>query len=933
MAEEKIDSYVDRNGVKADTEFIVSSLRSVYAEFQKLEGVKIDLKGLSGLANLSPAMQQAKASADALSQATAAVQQRVEQMNGKSKEFTTVLLAQVKAQKEAAAAALLEAKTANEVAKAKNNEAKASKEAAKAKEQEAKLLDQATNDYLQLSKAYNEAALKAKNYFVTLGESNPITKEAVANAAAIGDVLKKADAAVGQYQRNVGNYKSAFDGLGFSFTQIGRELPSLAVSFQQFALAISNNLPMVADELAKAKKEIAGLKAEGKDAPSLFSRITGALLSWQLALSVGIALITAYAKEIGNFFSGIFRGKRSFDEGRESIKALSETVASGKQAYADASKQVTELRQVIGLAKEGFIDKEKAVKFYNETIGKTTGEVKTLDEAEKALQKNAQAYINFTLAKAVATAAFTKAANLSTDALFNLLDPKEIKKRQDAIDFFGSKAEKAIQQQQEGAKKQVEIYQSIGQFAEQFAAKIAKTFKFDFFGGGDGTGGGGQDDAAKKAKEAADRRLKALFEIQKIEFQRRIDFNQQIADDENKSLAARLIALEEAQFNRKRLIELEGEVEKQLGEKTADEKLKIEVETNDKLLRANREYYKQNLAIREKFRADVEKSELDARARLEKALEEGYKRFAKLEEDRTKKEKEEAKKREEQEKEANARKADLQRQLVTELTNLSFTLFEANLTREKNALQDQIDLLEQRKQKDIEVANQTIANTEERAAAIQIIEARAAAQKEQLQQRQRQLDQRKAEFDKAQSIARIVQETAIGLIKLTADPNPFAKALIPLFLAVSAAQLATVIATPIPRYFRGKNVPGSMDSYEGPAVVDDGGRPEAIIREDGSVEIGGNTPRITHVKKRDVILPDADMLINYVLAGHMGGRLAVKPMQLGTDLSRLEKGLKSIEQAVKTQPRLNLNASERGMTALWQFGANQTTYINDNTNW
>jgi hypothetical protein len=312
---------------------------------------------------------------------------------------------------------------------------------------------------------------------------------------------------------------------------------------------------------------------------------------------------------------------------------------------------------------------------------------------------------------------------------------------------------------------------------------------------------------------------------------------------------------------------------------------------------------------------------------LEKGIEERAKAFFKSEEDRTKKAKEEGDKRFKDEQDLANQRKKLQEDLVKELTALSFTLFTASIERQKNALQDQIDLLEAKKQKDIEVANQTVASATDRAAAIAIIEARSAAQKEQLQKKQRDLDVKKAQFDKANAIARIIQETAIALISSTLKP-----ALIPLVVAIGAAQLAAVIAQPIPRYKHGKNV---NDLYEGPAIVDDGGRPEAIIREDGRIEIGSNKPRLIHLKKRDIVLPDANMLINHVLAGNMGGSLKVGQSvpNENKELKDIKGELKNVVSAIRNQPKLNMTANEAGLSAMWQYGANQIKYITQQTNW
>lgn len=171
---------------------------------------------------------------------------------------------------------------------------------------EGKIASELANDYLQLSKAYNDAALRAKNYALTLGEQHPVTQDAIKDARAMHDTLLRLDQSVGDSRRNVGNYKSAFDGLGMSFTQLTREFPSLAVSSQTFLLAISNNLPMVQDEIAKARAEIAALRAQGEETPGLFQRITSSLLSAQVGFSLLITAVTVFGPKLIEMISGFF---------------------------------------------------------------------------------------------------------------------------------------------------------------------------------------------------------------------------------------------------------------------------------------------------------------------------------------------------------------------------------------------------------------------------------------------------------------------------------------------------------------------------------------------------------------------------------------------------------------------------------------------------
>lgn len=128
--------------------------------------------------------------------------------------------------------------------------------------------------------------------------------------------LNAAEQASGRFQRNVGNYASAWNGLGNSVQQVARELPSLAVNANTFFLAISNNFPILVDEIAKARKEYANFKAElkagNKDVKAVapvWQQLTKSLISWQTALVVGLTLLSLHGKEVINWGKELVKGK------------------------------------------------------------------------------------------------------------------------------------------------------------------------------------------------------------------------------------------------------------------------------------------------------------------------------------------------------------------------------------------------------------------------------------------------------------------------------------------------------------------------------------------------------------------------------------------------------------------------------------------------
>jgi hypothetical protein len=147
--------------------------------------------------------------------------------------------------------------------------------------------------------------------------------------------LNEANASLLNFRDNVGNYASAAKGftpLTFQVQQLAREFPSLTVSAQQFFLAISNNLPMLADELTRARMANKALRAEGKATIPVFRQVISSILSWQTALVVGITLLTAYGKEIGTWVKKLFTAEEAITAAEYAQKQLNTAQLEGRNA-------------------------------------------------------------------------------------------------------------------------------------------------------------------------------------------------------------------------------------------------------------------------------------------------------------------------------------------------------------------------------------------------------------------------------------------------------------------------------------------------------------------------------------------------------------------------------------------------------------------------
>lgn len=152
--------------------------------------------------------------------------------------------------------------------------------------------------------------------------------------------LKSMDAQMGNYQRNVGNYASHWNGLNMSVQQVARELPSLAVGWNTFFLAISNNLPMLADELKKARIEYQTMQEAGQKGIPVWKQLTKSILNWQTALVVGITLLSVYGKDIMNWVSSLFKVEKAVLELANAEKDLAD---ARKRGISNSVKEIAEL--------------------------------------------------------------------------------------------------------------------------------------------------------------------------------------------------------------------------------------------------------------------------------------------------------------------------------------------------------------------------------------------------------------------------------------------------------------------------------------------------------------------------------------------------------------------------------------------------------------
>ena len=232
-------------------------------------------------------------------------------------------------------------------------------------------------------------------------------KELLGSIKNVTQELNEAEQASMRFNRNVGNYASGWNGLNVQVQQVARELPSLAIGANTFFLAISNNLPMLADELQKARKEFKALKAEGKSATPVWKQLASSLFSWQTALVAGVTIFSVYGKEIILWVGSLFTAKKALSETYQSLEDYQKKVGETSGSVIAQLEKLSAGWKRLGSdikAQEKFIQDNK------EAFNSTGLAINSVVDAENLLVQNKAAFIMSILEKAKAAAAMELAA-------------------------------------------------------------------------------------------------------------------------------------------------------------------------------------------------------------------------------------------------------------------------------------------------------------------------------------------------------------------------------------------------------------------------------------------------------------------------------------------------------------------------------------------
>lgn len=246
--------------------------------------------------------------------------------------------------------------------------------------------------------------------------------------------VSAAEQRLGNFRSNVGNYQSAFNGLNVSVSQIVRELPSATMGANMFFLAISNNIPMLVDEINKLRAANKLAMKEGKQGVPILKQLGAAVFSWNSLISVGITLLTVYGKDIVSWIGNLFKGREAAMTMAEAQAEVNKQMAESSGSYGDQVAQLRALQLQWNQLGDDLKAKTEFVKNNREAFDKLGVAITTVADADNLFIQNTDAFIEAMNLRAQANAANELATQKYKDALIARQEAEEkIKKGKQTV--------------------------------------------------------------------------------------------------------------------------------------------------------------------------------------------------------------------------------------------------------------------------------------------------------------------------------------------------------------------------------------------------------------------------------------------------------------------------------------------------------------------
>lgn len=319
---------------------------------------------------------------------------------------------------------------------------------------QAQISRSAEGSYNRLSAQYALNKIRLNQMSQAEREAADSGKKLETETAAIYQQMIKLQEATGNYRLSVGHYQKTWDGLGISISQVVRELPAAVVSLNTFFLGISNNIPMVVDEINRLRAQNKLLQAEGKATVSVTNSIVKALFSWNTALVVILTIFSMFGGQIIEWIGNLFKAKNAVISTAKALDNIAKELEETNGGYGDNIVSLRQLQQEWKNLKTT-AEKNQWIKDNKSEFDALGVAVNDVTDAENIFVNNTVAVINALKLRAKAAAAQKLAAEQYEKALIkqNEAEKKGVGKVNEKGQFIISdKAQAALNREQKLAR-------------------------------------------------------------------------------------------------------------------------------------------------------------------------------------------------------------------------------------------------------------------------------------------------------------------------------------------------------------------------------------------------------------------------------------------------------------------------------------------------
>lgn len=290
------------------------------------------------------------------------------------------------------------------------------KEANRVAQLQATIAASAEGSYNRLSAQYELNKIKLNQMSAAEREAADGGKKLETETNALYQQMIKLQEATGNYRLSVGHYQRTWDGLGISISQVVRELPAAAVSLNTFFLGISNNIPMVVDEINRLRAQNKALQAECKATVSVTRSIVKALFSWNTVLVVVLTVLSMFGGQIIEWIGNLFKGRAAVISLTDALDNIAKELEETNGGYGDNIVSLKQLQQEWKNLKTT-AEKNQWIKDNKSEFDKLGIAVNDVTDAENIFVNNTEAVVNALRLRAKAAAAQKLAAEQYEKAL------------------------------------------------------------------------------------------------------------------------------------------------------------------------------------------------------------------------------------------------------------------------------------------------------------------------------------------------------------------------------------------------------------------------------------------------------------------------------------------------------------------------------------